>query len=103
MLGGDDQGIRADREKPLILTKRGRWSVQAAFPRWSVGTINDQTTRRVFWTARFSWQVGVVMFLVNINPDDVNQINTRRQVPLAVSRNFLAPKLPRNHTTTCYA
>ena len=41
------------------------------------------------------------MFLVNINPDDVNQINTRRQVLLEVSRNFMAPKLTRNHTITC--
>ena len=42
------------------------------------------------------------MFPVNINPDDVNQINTRCQVPLAMSRNFMAPKLPRNHTNTCW-
>ena len=40
------------------------------------------------------------MFPVNINADDVNQINSRCQVPLAVSRNFIAPKLTRNHIIT---
>ena len=40
------------------------------------------------------------MFRVNINLDDVNHINTHRQVPLAVSRNFMASKLTRNHIIT---